>query len=235
MNIKQTAREIVDELRACADPARRDATQNYFPSAQTILGVYTDDLRVLVRKWRKPLAAEHRDTVLSLAHALIAHNTLEGRQVAHELVAQHKPTMAGIMLAEIESLGRGMDNWASVDGFCCCIPGVAWREGRIKDKDVHRWARSKDPWWRRAALVSTVPLNTRSRGGKGDTARTLKVCDLLADDEHVMVHKALSWALRQLVAHDKAAVTNFLKDHPKLPALVKREVTRKLTTGRKNG
>lgn len=235
MNVQRAAQEIVSALRAAADPARRDATQNYFPSAQTILGVYTEDIRALVRQWRKPLAAQGRETVLALAQAIIAHNTLEGRQVANELVAQHKPTMAGITLREIEALGKGMDNWASVDGFCCCVPGVAWRQGRIRDTDVHRWARSKDPWWRRAALVCTVPLNTRSKGGRGDTPRTIKVCEMLADDEHVMVHKALSWALRQLVPHDRAAVAKFLKDHPGLPALVRREVTRKLTTGRKNG
>ncbi|MBX3474882.1 MAG: DNA alkylation repair protein [Planctomycetes bacterium] len=235
MNVKQTAREIVNQLRASANPRRREATQNYFPSAQTILGVYTADIRALVRKHRKPLVDQGRDTVLALARAIIAENTLEGRQVAVELVAQHKATMAAITLAEVEALGRGMDNWASVDGFCCCIAGVAWRDGRIRDADVHRWARSKDPWWRRAALVCTVPLNTRSKGGKGDASRTLKVCRKLAADQHIMVHKALSWALRQLVSHDKAAVAKFLKDHPKLPALVRREVNRKLTTGRKNG
>jgi 3-methyladenine DNA glycosylase AlkD len=50
-----------------------------------------------------------------------------------------------------------------------------------------------------------------------------------------MVVKALSWALRQLVVHDRDAVWSFLKEHDDvLAARVKREVRNKLTTGLKN-
>ena len=61
-------------------------------------------------------------------------------------------------------------------------------------------------WWRRAALVSTVPLNVAARGGHGDPRRALAVCRLLVDDPDDMVEKALSWALRCLVPHDRAGV-----------------------------
>lgn len=100
---------------------------------------------------------------------------------------------------------------------------------------IHRWARSPDRWWRRAALVSTVALNVRSQGGPGDVARTLAVCCMLAADRDDMVYKALSWALRELVIHDREAVEAFLQEragvlHPR----VVREVRNKLTTGLKN-
>jgi 3-methyladenine DNA glycosylase AlkD len=49
-----------------------------------------------------------------------------------------------------------------------------------------------------------------------------------------MLAKALSWALRALVPHDPAAARAFLASrHDGLPALVRREVTTKLVTGRK--
>jgi hypothetical protein len=48
--------------------------------------------------------------------------------------------------------------------------------GADPDDAVHLRAASADRWWRRAALVATVPLNLRSAGGKGDAARTLAVC-----------------------------------------------------------
>ncbi len=235
MNPTAAAAEIVLQLRACTNPQRQAATQNYFPSAQENLGVYAADLRAIVRKWKPALKAEPAGAVLALAHALLAHNTLEGRQVAYELVAQHKPATQALNFSTLESLGQGIDNWASVDGFGCGLTGQAWREGRITDAQVRRWAKSGDAWWRRLALVSTVPLNLASRGGSGDAARTLAICDLLAQDKHIMVHKALSWALRTLVSRDPAAVKQFLKRHAQLPALVKREVSKKLATGRKNG
>ena len=50
-----------------------------------------------------------------------------------------------------------------------------------------------------------------------------------------MVAQALSWALRELVVHDAAALRAFRDEHePSLAALVKREVRNKLTAGLKN-
>jgi 3-methyladenine DNA glycosylase AlkD len=236
MNIDALADEVIARLRAMKDRDRHAATQNYFPSAQEILGVYADDLRGVVRDIRTRIKHEPAKDVHKLALAIIARNTLEGRQAAYEILAAHKPAVQALTAKLIQTLGRGIDNWQSVDVFACEISGVAWREGRLTDADIQRWARSKDPWWRRAAIVSTVPLNTKSRGGQGDTRRTIMVCELVLGDEHVMVHKALSWALRQLIAFDAKAVRAFMQQHDaNLPALVKREVTRKLTSGRKNG
>jgi 3-methyladenine DNA glycosylase AlkD len=87
---------------------------------------------------------------------------------------------------------------------------------------------------RRAALVSTVPLNLAAAGGTGDAPRTLDICRRLVDDRDDMVVKALSWALRELVARDREAVRGFLADHDaRLAARVRREVATKLDTGRK--
>lgn len=236
MDIETAADEVIRRLRAHTDHERRGATVNYFPSAQENLGVYAADLRGVVREFKQRTKSEEATTVLKFAKAIIARNTLEGRQAAYEILAAHKPAMAALNRAAIEALGKGIDNWASVDGFACGISGVAWRRGQLADADVKRWARSADPWWRRAAVVSTVPLNIKSRGGTGDAMRTLMICELAVGDDHVMVHKALSWALRQLASWDAPAVRGFLKKHDaRLPALVKREVNRKLATGRKNG
>lgn len=198
--------------------------------------MYVADLRVVVRRLRREMKSADASEVLELAFALHAHATLEGRQVAYEVVMGHRATMAQIQLADLERLGRGMDNWASVDGFACGLAGPAWRTGRIRDVDVRRWARSKDPWWRRAALAATTALNNRNRGGVGDVPRTLDICERLVRDDHVMVHKALSWALRSAIPHDRSAVERFVDRHAEvLPKLVLREVRHKLTTGLKSG
>jgi 3-methyladenine DNA glycosylase AlkD len=79
-----------------------------------------------------------------------------------------------------------------------------------------------------------VPLNSRARGGQGDTARTLRVCAALVDDRDDMVVKALSWALRELSKRDPQSVARFLREHESnLAPRVRREVRTKLETGRK--
>lgn len=234
--IQQAADEVIARLRACKDHDRHAATANYYPSAQENLGVYAADIRAVVRDFKRRLKGESARDVIALAHAIIGRNTMEGRQVAYETIMHHKPAREALTCKELEKLGKGIDNWASVDVFACGLSGPAWRDGRITDTDVQRWARSKDPWWRRAGVVSTVPLNTASKGGKGDTRRTLRICEMAVGDDHIMVHKALSWALRQLAGFDGNAVEGFLKRHGEsLPALVRREVGNKLRSGRKSG
>jgi len=155
--------------------------------------------------------------------------------VAYELIKQHPAAFGSIGEGELEELGQGIDSWGAVDGFARILAGPAWLAGQVDDELIHRWAHANDRWWRRAALVSTVALNMRSQGGRGDVARTLAVCEVLADDRDDMVVKATSWALRQLVVHDADAVDAFLRKHDDdLAARVKREVRNKLATGLKN-
>ena len=83
------------------------------------------------------------------------------------------------------------------------------------------------------ALVTTTGLNARSRGGRGDTDRTLTLCAALVADRDDMVVKAMSWALRDLIWHDAEAVRRFVEEHDVAPR-VRREVTNKLETGLKH-
>ena len=54
-------------------------------------------------------------------------------------------------------------------------------------------------------------------------------------DRDDMVVKAMSWALRELIPHDRLAVETFLEKHEDvLASRVKREVRNKLETGLKN-
>ena len=94
--------------------------------------------------------------------------------------------------------------------------------------------RAQNRWWRRAALVSTVPLNRKTVGGNGDAQRTLRICHMLRHDRDDMVIKALSWALRELAKRDAKAVREFLMQYEsELAPRVLREVRNKLTTGLK--
>jgi 3-methyladenine DNA glycosylase AlkD len=190
-------------------------------------------VRAVRRQYTQQLAQEDAGFVLDVARELLW--TYGHRSVPYELIRYHRAAFASLGASDLEALGQGMDNWWSVDSFARILAGPAWLRGQVSDERIHRWARSEDRWWRRAALVSTVALNMRSQGGRGDVDRTLAVCRLLVDDQDDMVVKAMSWALRQLVVHDPDAVNQFLDAHEEvLAARVKREVRNKLTTGLKN-
>ncbi|MGC9349410.1 MAG: DNA alkylation repair protein [Anaerolineae bacterium] len=193
----------------------------------------TPNERVVHRKLARELSHAKPDFVLAVAREL--HRLSDEPGHAYALLSYHKPTFDTLGEVEIQEFGQGINSWWTVDGFARSLAGPAWLRQQISDEVIHTWARSEDRWWRRAALVSTVALNIRSKGGYGDVRRTLEVCEMLADDQDDMVIKALSWALRALVVHDPDVVRGFLAEHDDLlAARVKREVTNKLTTGLKN-
>jgi hypothetical protein len=186
------------------------------------------------REWSKRLKDSPGASVVALAKELVPMGTWE-RIFAYEIIAYHQGALDSLSQKDVALLGRGMQSWGEVDCFACYIAGPAWRQRNISDRVVQSWAHSSNRWWRRAALVSTVPLNNRARGGQGDSARTFKLCRLLVRDRDDMVVKALSWALRELSKRDRRAVKSFLGHYAQhLAPRVMREVTNKLQTGLKN-
>jgi len=197
--------------------------------------------REYTQRLRKAPPREVADLARQLVHRY------DQREVGNELLFHHRGALASLTADEVEELGAGMDSWGAVDCYGAYVSGPAWQAGIIDDGRVHRWARSADRWWRRAALVSTIYPRETNRTSETnrtrDTAdaaarrveRGLTICRMLAADRDDMVVKALSWALRELSGYDRAAVEAFLAEHDRvLAGRVKREVRHKLETGLKN-
>jgi 3-methyladenine DNA glycosylase AlkD len=204
---------------------------------ESLAGASVPEVRAARRGVSARLAGESGERVIETAIALVREGLPVGRFFAYELVQHHREAPSALRLRDVEALGEGMASWGDVDAFAAYVAGPAWREGRVSDAAVRRWAASPDRWWRRAALASSVPLNNRARGSTaphGDAPRTLDVCTRLIGDRDDMVVKALSCALRELAKRDPAAVRAFLSEHrARLAARVVRETENKLRTGLK--
>jgi hypothetical protein len=195
----------------------------------------TPRVRAIRRDWTKALKDETPAHVLDVTRALVASGAWTERVIGFELLAAHPAAFGRLDDALVDTLTVGLADWGSVDLFGVAVAGPAWRQGLVSDAQIMAWAESADRWRRRLALVATVPLNLRSRGGNCDAARTLDICQRLVADRDDMVVKALSWALRELVRCDRAAVEAFLQSNSdRLAARVRREVRNKLETGLKN-
>jgi len=195
-----------------------------------------ESLRSLRRRLSKQVAHECPEVIVGIGFSLVGIPGFAYRFLAYEMILSHKGALSSLGPGDVQRLGRGLDNWGSVDTFACYISGPAWRQRQLTDDLIHRWARSKDRWQRRAAVVSTVPLNNKARGGTGDSRRTLAVCELVVKDRDDMVVKALSWALRELSKRYPELVHQYIARHEgDLAPRVLREVRNKLSTGRKSG
>ncbi|MHC4066197.1 MAG: DNA alkylation repair protein [Planctomycetota bacterium] len=192
-------------------------------------------LRVVRRDVSRQVAEAPARAVINLAVQIVEEAPPLAYAFAYELIRYHATALAELRARDLQRFGKQMQGWGDVDAFAY-VAGVAWRNRQVADAVIHRWARSGNRWWRRAALVSTVPLNVKSHGGRGDARRTLAVCRLLLEDRDDMVVKAMSWALRALAVREPRVVTDFVRRHEHVLARrVVREVQNKLRTGRKDG
>jgi 3-methyladenine DNA glycosylase AlkD len=192
----------------------------------------TPMVRAIRREFSRRIADAPPETVVQLALDLLNQNSDLLRFFSYELLNRHQPALEQLTTDDLLKLGKGLNSWSSVDCFAMYLSGPLWAQGRISDRMIATWARSKDRWWRRTALVSTVALSRR--GNADDLRRVLQVCTLLAADEDDMVVKALSWALREVAKKHPEEVRAFLEEHKhSLAARVVREVNNKLKTGLK--
>ena len=234
MNLQALIQEIVDQLDQLADPNRLEMAKTNYPTSMTVIGVTVPNIRPIVKELSTQYKKSPPEDIVELAKGLNATRILEAQQIAFELLDKNKAARRQLTLNDVLEFGAGIDNWISVDHFAGYIAGPCWREGQIQDQVVEEWAASEDRWWRRAAVVSTVALNQKARGGSGDVVRTLKICGLVVADKDDMVAKALSWALRELAKREPDPVVEFVDQNENvLPKRVIREVRRKVTTGRK--
>lgn len=236
MTVKKIREKIITDLSEKSNEKRILFNQTMAPTTMEIKGVTNPLMKEIIRKWLPEIKTLSDKEWIDLAKQLVDTRIFECNQLAFELLWKNKNALALITGEDIECLGKNIDNWATVDTLAVMVSGWAWRENQISDEVLLGWLHSENRWWRRLALVSTIPLNLKSRGGKGDPRRTLMLCEKVVSDRDELIVKALSWALRELSKSNRETVIEFMQKHEKeLPNLVKKEVSSKLITGKKNG
>ena len=218
-----------------SDPERVEKSKTYFPTSMKVMGVTNPELKVIIKELKSRYPDWNQHVWIDLCKRLVAAEVFECQVLAFEIIGRDKRLLSALTYKDLADLGKNLDNWASVDHYTVGIYGVLWGKGVVQDRHIDRLLKSDNHWERRVAVVSTVALNLKSRGGTGDTPRTIRVCERVVDDHQDMIQKALSWALRELSKRDRAAVVEFMELHePRLARRVVKEVTHKLDFGTKN-
>ena len=99
-----------------------------------------------------------------------------------------------------------INNWDLVDVTC---PHVIGKHLIDKDRSVlYKWAKSDDLWTKRIAIVSTFSFIRQN-----DLEDTFKIAEILLQDKHDLIHKAVGWMLREAGKRDLEKEEIFLKKY----------------------
>jgi len=226
---------IIGFLSAHSDESRIEFASKNYPTNMKVLGVVSRHEKETIDLIKQKTTSFSTREKINFAKVLCETNIFECQHIAFEWIGKDKKMMAELEEKDIEFFDQDLDNWVSVDSYSGYLLGPLWNRGVIKTNKIKSFLNSKNVWRRRIAVVATVALNQKARGGNGDPERTLEICSMVLDDHHDKMIKALSWALRELAKRKKEPVAAFIKLHEKtLHPRVLREVKNKLNTGKKN-
>ena len=108
----------------------------------------------------------------------------------------------------IKQLKAGhINNWDLID-----VTGVRMGKYLLNEKSalafLKKLAKSKNLWEKRMAVIFTFAFQRA-----GDPYPTLEMADLLMNDDHDLIHKAVGWALREVGKMDGPLLRNYLKEN----------------------
>ncbi len=186
--------EIRTRLRRLADPEKAKILQGFFRTGPGQYGEGESFLGVAVPVLRK-LAREYQETPVGDALELLKSAVHEERLLALLLLVRAFARGDRALKENIYRLYcrniRFINNWDLVDLSAPNIVG-AYLSNKSR-KPLYTFARSRDLWKRRIAVIATFTFIRQ-----GDYDDTLKIARILLTDEHDLVHKAVGWMLREV-------------------------------------
>jgi len=203
-----TAASIRRRLAEHANAADAAILQRFFKTAPGEYGEGDRFIGVRIPAQRT-VCRDCRDAPLPAVQALLRSRIHEERSLALLILVDVFARAAAVdrkaIYEQYLANTAFINNWDLVDASAAAIVG-----GYLADRSrapLTRLAKSRALWERRIAMVATHYFIRR-----GDLEDTFRIADILLDDDHDLIHKAVGWMLREAGKRDGAALRHFLDE-----------------------
>lgn len=197
--------KIRSELKKSVDP-------NYnmdggFKEKIKKFGVRIPKVRGISRKYYPQVKSLGKKEVFKLAEELMADGYMEEATIGFDWVYKRKREFKKSDFKLFGGwIGRYVDNWAKCDDFCCHSIGYLVLEHPGLVKELKKWARSKNMWFRRASAVTLVLPARKGRFLK----EVLEISETLLIDKEDLVQKGYGWLLKETSKKHQKEVFDFV-------------------------
>lgn len=205
----QENKQLIAALKAIATPEGvKDVSRYFWPDPNA----HSSDNKILGVSIGKifPIAKRFTDMPLAEIEKLLDNPYYEIRMGAvsimdfqarrKDITPEHQKALYDLYLRRHDRI----NNWDLVDRAAPYIVG-AYLAGKPR-KPLYRLARSRNPWERRTAIVSTYYF-IRS----GDLDDTFAIAEILCNDKHELVQKAVGSWIREAGKKDEKRLVEFLE------------------------
>jgi 3-methyladenine DNA glycosylase AlkD len=205
-------KNLIAEIKKLSSPVRAKTSQGFFKTDPGQYG-HGDVFVGLTVPQMRTLAKKYSDLKLSDIQKLLKSKIHEYRFIAlviltmqfKKLDAPGKNKLVGFYLENTKNI----NNWDLVDTSAPYILGEFLLD---KPRQVlYTLARSQDLWEKRIAIVSTQQFIKNNQ-----FEDTIKISEILLDDKHDLIHKAVGWMLREMGKKDEKTLTKFLDKFSKI-------------------
>jgi 3-methyladenine DNA glycosylase AlkD len=208
-----SASDVIKELRALANPRKATDLQRFFKTGpgdyaegDIFLGIVVPKTRVVAKKYENLPLPEIKKLTQSIYHEVRFCGLLI--LVKQFEKSKSKSDQKRLFDFYIQQLKAGyINNWDLID-----VTGV--RMGRyLTDQKsslafLKKMAKSDELWEKRMSVIFTFAFHKI-----GDPYPTLEMADILINDDHDLIHKAVGWALREVGKMDGPLLRNYLKEN----------------------
>lgn len=201
--------ELKKELQSLANPMRATLLQRFFKTGpgeygegDIFLGIKVPVQRRVVKKYRDLLLA---DVLLFLQSKVHEHRMVALLILVEKFKRGNDSEKEQIFKAYLAN-AKWINNWDLVDVTSHHIVGQY-----LVDKDrgvLYDLAKSADLWQKRISMVSTFAFIRNN-----DFYDILKIAEILVNDQHGLIQKAVGWMLREVGKRDQAVEEIFLKKY----------------------
>ena len=189
-------------------------------------GIKTPLRRQLCKAFYKAHPIEDHTDLAKLVKECFAEPQRELHYFAIELLGHHKKLWSFKTLPLIEWMITHKSWWDSVDSTNThVISKFFLLHPEHIEAYTHKWNQSSNKWLIRMSILFQLTYKTKT-----DTNLLSKYIENSQLHEDFFVRKAIGWALRAYANTNKKWVTQFVKDHPSLSNLSKREALKHLTS-----
>ena len=208
-----SAQLVLQELKSSGNPSRAHHSQGFFKTGPGEYGEGDVFLGLTVPAVRK-ISGKHQDLELSeiakLMDSQLHESRLSGLIILtnqYKKLKSDKEKKAAFNFYMKQLKLGNINNWDLVD-----VSAPTFGEYLMTQEDaftpLRKLSKSKSLWERRVSIIFTFAFIR-----KGEVALTFDVAELLLEDDHDLIHKAVGWMLREAGKRDVMLLRSFLHEN----------------------